>query len=49
LFAGDDGAKLSDPLYTPIVRLGALERVVFGLRRPKGNGSDDSSLQEIRN
>ena len=24
LFAGDDGAKLSDPLYTPIVRLGAL-------------------------
>jgi hypothetical protein len=24
LFAADDGAKLSDPLYTPIVRLGAL-------------------------
>jgi hypothetical protein len=24
LFVGDDGAKLSDPLYTPIVRLGAL-------------------------
>jgi hypothetical protein len=26
-----------------------LERVAFGLRRPKGNGSDDNLLEEIRN
>jgi hypothetical protein len=26
-----------------------LERVAFGLRRPKGNGSDDNFLRKIRN
>jgi len=26
-----------------------LERVAFGLKRPKGNGSDDNMLQKLRN